>query len=184
MKYTAALALVVWLAVAGWLASMVIAKPAVLRLGNQAGETAAMAELRNGINRNHQVTESIASLREATPYTGPTRALVALPPPPAAAPADAGQGTAASRGYGNAGRTGGQAVADPMVPMVSLVLDTDGQRSAIVNGQYVRAGSRLANGARVRAIGPDWVRIDDPSGSAQTFQVRNVLAPERDGGMQ
>ena len=49
MKYTATFALVAWLLVTGWLASMVVAKPAVLRLGNQAEETAEMAELEETI---------------------------------------------------------------------------------------------------------------------------------------
>ncbi len=182
MKYTAALALVVWLAVAGWLASMVIAKPAVLRLGNQADETAAMAELRNGINRNRQVAESIALLRQATPFSGAGGAVVALPSAAPALPATTAP--AAGRGYSAMGRGGSQAPAmEPGVPMVTMVLEADGRRTAIVDGQHVRAGSRLASGARVRAIGPDWVRIDDLSGTVQTYQVRNALAPERDGGM-
>lgn len=184
MKYTAALALAVWLAVAGWLASMVIAKPAVLRLGNQADETAAMAELRNGINRNRQVTESVSSLRQAIPYTGPAQTLIALPATAPATPAVDAANSPGQRGYGTSGRGGASAPADLTTPMVTLVLNTDGHRSAIVNGEHVRAGSRLASGARVRAIGPDWVRIDDPSGTAQTYQVRNALAPQRDGGMQ
>jgi hypothetical protein len=174
MKYTAAFALVAWLLVTGWLASMVIAKPAVLRLGNQAEETAAMAELRNAINRNHQASAALVTLSDNQLPIVDTGNVVALPV--AAVPATNAQGMATS-GYGNAG-----AGADAMPHAVSLVLVGNGRRVAVIDGQYVQIGSRLADGTRVRAIGPDWVRLTDPAGNPQTYRVLNPLQPTQAGG--
>lgn len=170
MKYTASIALLAWLLVAGWMASMVIAKPAVLRIGNQADETTAMAELRNGIARNRLMMESIAELRGATPYFGPSE-LVALPASQSS-PAD---GTRPGGGWTAAS-------SEPVMHAVSVVLVADGRRSAIVNGQHVRTGSRLANGARISGIGADWVRIDDPATGEQTYRVRDPLRQQGEGG--
>jgi len=178
MKYTAAFALVAWLLVAGWLASMVIAKPAVLRMGNQAEETAAMAELRNAINRNRQAAAALATLRDSQFPVVDTGNVVALPV--AAAPATNAQGMATS-GYGNTGAEAG-AGADAMPHAVSLVLVGNGRRVAVIDGQYVQIGSRLADGTRVRAIGPDWVRLTDPAGNPQTYRVLNPLQPTQAGG--
>ena len=175
MKYTAAFALVAWLLVAGWLASMVIAKPAVLRMGNQAEETAAMAELRNAINRNRQAVAALATLRDSQFPVVDTGNVVALPVA-AAAPASGPRG--ATAGYGNGGTEAGADVAHA----ISLVLVSNGRRVAVIDGQYVQIGSRLADGTRVRAIGQDWVRLADPAGNQQTYRVLNPLQPAQAGG--
>jgi hypothetical protein len=170
MKFTAAFALLAWLAVVGWLASMVIAKPAVLRRGNQAEDTAAMADLRNSITRNRQVMESMAALHGAAApaYAGPAE-VIALP---VAAPAAVD---------GSSSGMTGDATTGTVAHAVSLVLIANGRRTAIVDGQSVRAGSRLDGGARVAAIGQDWVRIVDPAGNRQTYRVRDPLEPEMAG---
>jgi hypothetical protein len=168
MKFTAAFALVVWLLVAGWLASMVIAKPAVLRLGNQAEDTAAMAELRNGIARNRQAIASMDALRATAPAYAGTAQVIALPVA-ARIPAADGQRS------GTADATG------PVTHAVSLVLTANGRRTAVVNGRSVRPGSSLDGGARVAAIGQDWVRIVDQAGNPQTYRVRDPLEPEMAG---
>ncbi len=169
MKYTAAFALVAWLLVAGWLASMVIAKPAVLRMGNQAEETAAMAELRNAINRNRQAAAALATLRDSQFPVVDTGNVVALPV--AAGALAAGSSTA-----GNGDAEAGPAHA------ISLVLVSNGRRVAVIDGQYVQIGSRLADGTRVRAIGQDWVRLADQAGNQQTYRVLNPLQPAQAGG--
>lgn len=179
MKYTAAFALVAWLLVAGWLASMVIAKPAVLRMGNQAEETAAMAELRNAINHNRNVADALATLRVSQFPIVDTRNVVALPV--AAAAAAAGAQSASPGGYGN-GSGNTEAGAGTQAHAISLVLVSTGRRVAVIDGQYVQIGSRLADGTRVRAIGPDWVRLTDPAGNPQTYRVLNPLQPTQAGG--
>ncbi|KRG88302.1 hypothetical protein ABB34_00415 [Stenotrophomonas daejeonensis] len=161
MKYTAAFALVAWLLVAGWLASMVIAKPAVLRMGNQAEETAAMAELRNAINRNRQAVAALATLRDSQFPVVDTGNVVALPVA-AASPAEGGRPGA---------HTTGTRGSDPAIHAVSMVLVTNGKRSAIIDGQHVRTGTRLGDGSRVGTIGPDWVRIQGADGESATHSV-------------
>src|SRR5690606_28823143 len=120
--------------VTGWLATMVIAKPAILHLGNNAEETPAMAELRAAVQRNQQAREQTASLRRAV-FADGGRPLLALP----TANADSGSGA------WQATRTpGGDYTGEPAALDVSMVLVADGRRLAIIDGQPVRAGSRLA----------------------------------------
>ena len=151
MKYVAILALALWLAVTGWLASMVIAKPAVLRNNQDADDTAIMAELRSGIDRNTRMREAIIRLatNDSFPGTGP---MVAV-----AAPTTTD------------GKTPAEEVVPP--PSVSLVLSSIHGRTAFVNGEQVRAGQRLPSGGRVRSIGENWVRIDDPVHGDQIYRV-------------
>lgn len=173
-KYVAAFALLAWLLVAAWLSSMVIAKPAVLRVGNQADESAEMLELRNRITRNRQTLEALASLRGNQVHL-----VNALPVAvPAAAPM-----VATSPGHAPAGMHGatGESAGEHAV---SVVLVTNGRRSAVVDGQHVGVGSRLGNGSRVVSIGTDWVRIVDASREARTYHVPNPLAPGQAGSPQ
>ena len=174
MKYTAAIALAVWLAVTGWLATMVIAKPAILHLGHDAEETAAMAELRAAIDRNHRAQQRAATLRRV-PFVDGGRPLLALP----AAPAAAGAGTWQAAQAQAAGYVGVPAPLD-----VSLVLDTDGRRTAIVDGQRVRVGSRLSDGSRVRAIGTGRVRIQRPDGEVVDRAVQSPYLTKASGVSQ
>lgn len=158
-KYIAMTALTVWLGVSGWLASMVIVKPAVLFIGNNAEESPEAAQLRASINRNRQVLELASRLRPAT-FMTTHEELIALPSAaePAAAPVD-----------------GSGADTFAAAPAVSMVLVTDGRSSAVVNGQPVRAGSRLDDGSRVLAIGRDWVRVRGVDGETSVLKVRNPV---------
>lgn len=151
MKYFAAVALMLWLGVTGWLASMVIVKPAVLRVDPAADETEVMLQTRNAITRNKQIQQSLidADQRPLQSGAGPVIAVS----DPDARPNDT--------------------VAEelPPTPTVSMVLTASGQRSAVVNGEHVRIGQRLSSGARIRAIGTDWVHVDDPVHGRQTLVV-------------
>lgn len=171
MKYTAAIALAIWLAVTGWLATMVIAKPAILHLGNEADETPAMAELRAAVERNRRAREQTPVLRR-TVFTDDGRPLVALP-------TLAGSGSAYAGGGAGIGLNadGADAPLD-----VSMVLDTDGRRMAIIDGTRVRVGSRLADGSRVRAIASGRVRIVRPDGEVVDRHVESPFLPSQAGG--
>ncbi|WP_282276511.1 hypothetical protein [Stenotrophomonas sp. PS02297] len=169
MKFTAAFALAVWLVVTGWLATMVIVKPAVLHLGNDADETAEMAQLRGAIEHNRQMQERVALLRQSA-YTDGNQPLLALP---SALPAATAGGAAAPHGTAGTSGTGG----DPSTHTVSVVLVANGQRSAIIDGRHVRAGTRLADGSRVAAIGADWVRIESSDGARAVHAVPSPYQP-------
>lgn len=175
-KFIAAAALASWLAVTGWLATMVVAKPAVLHLGTDAEETMEMAGLRSAIERNRGVQARIGAL-QPTGLPGTRTPLVAVAPPrlaPAALP-----GMPTSAGYGDVhGGLDAAATAAPALD-VTLVMSTDGRRSAIVDGQHVRVGSRLDDGTRVRAIDAGGVRLQRPDGERVDRRVR---APYTAGG--
>jgi hypothetical protein len=170
MKFTAAFALVAWMLVAGWLASMVIAKPAALRLGNQVEDTAAMADLRNAIARNRKAMEGMGTLRGLAPAYQSQEPLVALPATDPAAIAGATASEIAA---------GSQPPAPE--PQLSMVLDAGGRRVALFHGEQVRPGSRLANGDRVRAIGPDWISVSGPDGKRTIHHVRSQFEPPTGG---
>lgn len=163
IKFIAAIALAVWLAVTGWLATMVVVKPAVLQLGNDADETAAMVELRTAIKRNKQMQAQVELLRRSAPI-GNGQPLLALPL--ATPPAIEGGPSSATAGTEAAAHS------------VSLVLIADGRHSAVIDGQRVQRGSRLADGARVVAIGPDWVRISNAAGEHTTLPVPSPFKAE------
>ncbi|MTI75351.1 MAG: hypothetical protein FH747_17125 [Stenotrophomonas sp.] len=171
MKYTAAFALAAWLLVAGWLASMVVAKPAVLRMGNQAEDSAAMAELRDAMTRNRKAAEGLNALRAVTAID--QAPLVALPAT-TTGPAGVAGATASEIAAGT----------EPAVqqPQLSMVLDNGGRRVAVFNGEQVRPGSRLANGDRVRKIGLDWISISGTDGSHTVHRVRSQFEPLTGGG--
>ena len=166
-KYTAATALLVWLLVTGWLATLVIAKPAVLRQSPTQEDTARMAELRAAIANNQSSQQLLASLA-STGTQGSIGPVVALP-----ALASVANATAGDAGLASASVQAGDDQVVP-APRLSAVIQTDGQRSAIIDGQVVRIGSRLSDGSRVRAIGHDWVRAQYAAGSSYVLRVRSI----------
>ncbi|MCL7715157.1 hypothetical protein [Stenotrophomonas mori] len=167
MKFTAAFALAIWLAVTAWLATMVIVKPAVLHLGNNAEETAAMAQLRGAIGHNHQLQARLAELRRPDAL-GDGQPLLALPSTPASGATGPGLRV--------------DSTAAPAAHSVSIVLDTGGRRSAVIDGHHVRAGTRLGDGARVAAIGADWVRIENSDGTRKVHTVASPFHPAAASG--
>lgn len=160
-KYTAASALLAWLLVTAWLATLVIAKPAVLRQQMQQEDSARMAELRTGIGNNQRSLALMAGLVDVAGSSAGTLPL-AMPAAPAAESLPA-----------QASDAGDSSTAPPQL---SLVLLANGQRSAVIDGQVVRVGSRLHDGSRVRAIGPDWVRVQWAGGASHTHRLQSPLA--------
>ncbi|MGE8234002.1 MAG: hypothetical protein ACN6OR_11475 [Stenotrophomonas sp.] len=168
-KYIAMTALLCWLAVSGWLASMVVAKPAVLFIGNNAEESAEAARLRASLQRNKLVLETAATLRPQPRFEGSQ--LIAVPDSPAA-----GSAGPASNGVADADTLS-------LVPAsLSLVVTADGRSTAIINGMPVRQGARLDDGTRVLAIGSNWARVRSPAGEVSTLRVRHIgQSPEAAG---
>lgn len=159
-KHYALAALVAWLLVTGWMASMVVAKPAVMRVRAQAEDTPEILQLRQQLARNQRDMTLLARFDDLPYASDDGQPLVALAPPPAP--------VASAGNVGNAGEL-------PPDYEVSLVVSHQGRRRALVNGQYLAPGGRLENGARVLAIGPDWVRVDDPSEGVRLLRVQNPL---------
>ncbi len=163
-KYIAMTALLCWLAVSGWLASMVVAKPAVLFMGNNSEESPEAARLRASIQRNKLVLATAGKLRPQPRFEGAQ--LVAVPE--RAAP-----GSPAS---GDNGMAGADTLPTTLASL-SLVVTADGRSTAIINGMPVRQGSRLDDGTRVLAIGSNWARVRGPAGDVSTLRVRHIGQP-------
>ncbi|MBS7456793.1 hypothetical protein [Coralloluteibacterium stylophorae] len=148
-KFAAAIAVAVWLAVVAWTGTMVVAKPAVLRLNESADETSAMAELRNATARNARAQAALGGMRSLG--------------------ADAGSGPVIALAPERRTDADGQPL-DPAAPQgdfvhrLELIVAAGSGRHAVVDGNDVTVGSRLPGGARVVAIGLDSVRIEDASG--------------------
>lgn len=159
-KYIAMVALAGWIGVTSWLASMVIVKPAVYFQGSNVDESAEAAQLRAAVQRNKAVLETARKLR-APASTVTTTDLIALPRQPVNATV----------------LEGGVVQLDepshaPAAPTrLSLIIRAEGVASAIVDGERVRVGSRLAGGSRVSAIGDTWLRLRHVDGSTQTLAL-------------
>ena len=149
LKYAAAIALLVWLGVTAWMATMVVAKPAIMRSGASTAELPTMAQLREGIARNQRALQSLQALGEGT-LAGTMDPLIALSPSGVVDPFTGDVGTVDSLDGVIAGEH-----------VVSLVLSHGKRRRAVIDGRLVGPGARLGDGSRVRAIGVDWVAIED-----------------------
>lgn len=161
LKYSASLALALWLGVVAWVSAMIVAKPSVQRAYADGDDSAAIAQLQLDINRNRQMLAALDALRtDAATADG-----LAVAPAPAALP---GAGTIAT--------------GEPGLPAqghrVSMILSTERGRRAVVDGQLARPGTRLADGSRVRAITADRVLLEDPAGQRLTLRMP---APFSDG---
>jgi hypothetical protein len=148
-KYYALLALALWLGVATWVGAMILAKPRVQARFDDEDASAQLAQLQAGVARNAQMLGVLEHLETQPVASG--RALLAVEPAPAA-----GQALADGRFDGPAPR------------QLTLLLSTDGRRRALIDGQWVAPGARLADGSRVRAIGRDRVLLETAAGETVT----------------
>ncbi|NZA25425.1 hypothetical protein H0E84_03440 [Luteimonas sp. SJ-92] len=170
LKYAAAISLLAWLGVVAWMATMVIAKPAVMRTRAGTTEPPVMNELRNGVARNQRAEQALAGLQAGVPAAG--EGAIALSPRGRLDPET-----------GDALRIdAADAAALTADHVVSLIVSSGARRRALIDGRYVGPGARLDGGARVRAIGFDWVAIDDERNGRRILRVRSpYLAPGEEG---
>lgn len=162
-KQFAAIALAAWLAVVGWVGSMILAKPQAFPAGFNDADESVAAQIQLEIQQAEQIRAALATLEAPEPSVA-TAPIIALTP---AAPSPG----AATEG-GVAGVAGGAGGA-PAERVVSFILSGDGLASrAMINGVLVGAGARLDDGAVVRRIGPRSVVIRDAEGVTHTLAVR------------
>lgn len=149
LKYSALLALALWLAVGVWVGAMILAKPRVQSRFDDEDGSAQLAQLQMGVERNRQMLGVLDRLEGQPLANG--QALLAVEPTPAA------------------GQSAGDGSLDGPPPrQLSLLLSTGGRRRALIDGQWVGAGARLADGSRVRAIGSDRVLLETAAGETLT----------------
>lgn len=169
LKHSALLALALWLGVAVWVGAMILAKPRVQSRFDDEDASAQMAQLQANVQRNRQMLGVLEQLENPPANTG--AALLAVEPLPAAGQ-DLGEGT----------------FTGPAPRQLTLLLSTDGKRRALIDGQWVGPGARLADGSRVRAIGRDRVLLDAASGETVTvlmpapFSTQATAQPAKAGG--
>lgn len=161
LKYSASLALTLWLGVVAWVSAMIVAKPSVTRAYADGDDSATIAQLQLDISHNRQLLASLDALAAhgssaAGPAVAPGSATMA-----SVDPATGGTGPAAAP------------------HTLSLILSSDRGRRALVDGQWASIGNRLADGSQVRAIGAAHVLLEDPTG--QRIELR-MPTPFGDAG--
>lgn len=159
LKYSASLALALWLCVVAWVSAMIVAKPSVANNFANGDESGQIAQLQRSLNHNNAMLAALDALDSAP---SDTRLGPVVAPDPAPLPG-----------------SNGEVVAGNGVPVgnrLSLIISTERSRRAILDGQVVRPGTRLDNGARVSSIGQDWLRIEDAAGQISTLQLPQPFA--------
>ncbi|HAI58824.1 MAG TPA: hypothetical protein DCM32_02980 [Xanthomonadaceae bacterium] len=165
-KHYAALALLAWLAVVGWVGSMVAGKPRAFVGGFGDADAVVAGQIQLEIQRVEQVRTALQALAAAAPPPAQAAGVVAEPPPMPGTEDGAGPGTALA------------AVSRPGDRVVSLILSGASIATrAIVDGRMVGPGTRLDDGAIVRSIGPRSVRIEEADGTQRTLALRTPGDP-------
>ena len=167
LKYSASLALALWLCLVAWGSAMIVAKPSVSRAYADEEGSTAIAQLQLNIDQNRKALDALDALALA-----PAAAIASSPAvtPSSAAPA----GPEADEGV----------PAEPVIVshQLTLILSTDQGRRAIVDGQLVQAGARLADGSRVRVIDRDHVSLDTSAGERLTLRLPAPFASQAAAG--
>lgn len=154
LKYSASLALALWLCVVAWVSAMIVAKPTVQRNYVDDDGSAAIAQLQNNINNNRRVLAKLEELRAVDGLRGQGLAVASAPAEASGASPDSGRSGAPVSGH-----------------RLSMIVSTGKGRRALVDGQLAAPGTRLADGSLLRAIGDDYVRIEDRNGQTRTVRM-------------
>lgn len=166
MKYAAIVAVAIWLAVVVWIGVLVMHADPVARLVVPPPMAPDTTELQADTQRVREALANIEPLRQAqlvAPSAQPVLiATSAVGSDPALA---AGAAVAASDA------AGAEPAAVPPERKVSLIYHGPGFRRAVIDGVYVRPGSRLADGLRVVDIASDAVVLRDRQGHRRVIKV-------------
>lgn len=165
MKYAAIVAAAVWLAVVLWIGGLVLRTDPVVRFVVPPTAAADTVALQTDTARVRQALAAIEPLRRA--QMSASSALPVL-----IATVATGSVVAPALATSDATRADGVELAPER--KVSLVYYAPGFRRAVIDGVYVRPGSRLPGGARVVDIFSDAVVLRDAQG-------RRVIKVARDG---
>jgi hypothetical protein len=149
LKYSASLAIALWLCVVAWVGAMIASKPRVGAGYDDGDSSASIAQLQQDLRRNQVALAALDTLagNRGTGLSGPLVAPAPQPPPGA-----------------DGSVIGDPNLVAPAPHRLSMILWTDGHRRAVIDGETVRVGTRLADGSRVRAIGRDRVQLENQAG--------------------
>jgi len=168
-KQFAAIALAAWLAVVAWVGSMILAKPQAFSGNPSDTDGAAAAQIEQQIQRADRTRTALATLDSPERSVAGAQ-IVALAP------------TAAPAQNGGVDGTG---VGEPGERVVSFIISGDSVASrALIDGRLVGRGARLGDGAIVRRIDSQSVRIEDANGVTQTLLLRLPNDPLKNSGVK
>ena len=134
-KYSAALALLLWLGVVAWVSAMIVAKPSVRRAFGDDSDSAQIAQLQLELGKNRGLLAMLDQLLSGgiEADAGPL-----LATPKAGAMASTDNPEASSE------------LEAPVVHSLSLIVTSDRGRRAQVDGQWASLGQRLVGVVGVR----------------------------------
>lgn len=155
LKYSAAVALLLWLGVVAWVSAMIVAKPSVRRAFGNDSDSAQIAQLQVELGKNRNLLAMLDKLLAGTTDVDAA---------PVIATPTAGATT-------NLDPDGNSADVAPVVHVLSLILTSDKGRRAQVDGQWASLGQRLEDGSRLRQIGAAHVVLEDPAGQRITLRM-------------
>lgn len=165
-KQFAALSLVAWLAVVGWVGSMILAKPQAFSAGFAEADGALAAQIQLEIQQADALAVALGAI-QTSPRRADEPSIIALPPTPEEAGLVTGTGS-----------TAGTAADETATRVVSLIISGAGMVSrAMIDGVLVETGARLGDGAVVRRIEPRTVLIRDTEGVTHTLALRTPGEP-------
>lgn len=161
-KQYAALALLAWLGVVGWVGSMILAKPQAFAGSMAQADATVAAQIELEIQRVQRTRDALTAM-QPTGLSVAATDVIALPP----------ETTTLEDGSVVSANPSAPLDAPPPPRVVSFIISGAGMRSrAMIDGVLVSPGERLADGAIVRRIDARSVRIEDSEGKQHTIALR------------
>lgn len=162
-RHYALSALAAWLLLGGWAAYNYATQPSVRLYATRAPAAAVPPALLRDIEATGKLAASLQSMAQADATGAAPARNVAL-------------ATDAQPGLPRVGAAPGRAGASESARVVTMIMAGGrGARLAIVDGEYVREGQRLADGTRVARIDMAAVTLEDAIGLQRTYPLRHAF---------
>lgn len=162
-RHYALSALAAWLLLGGWAAYNYATQPSVRLYAMRAPAAAVPPALLRDIEATGKLAASLQSMAQADAAGAAPARNVAL-------------ATDAQPGLPRTGAAPGRAGASESARVVTMIMAGGrGARLAIVDGEYVREGQRLADGTRVARIDMAAVTLEDAIGLQRTYPLRHAF---------
>ncbi|KCV34414.1 hypothetical protein L535_0791 [Bordetella bronchiseptica SBL-F6116] len=162
-RHYALSALAAWLLLGGWAAYNYATQPSVRLYAMRAPAAAVPPALLRDIEAADKLAATLQSMAQADAAGAAPARNVAL-------------ATDAQPGLPRAGAAPGRAGSGESARVVTMIMAGGrGARLAIVDGEYVREGQRLADGTRVTRIDMAAVTLEDAIGLQRTYPLRHAF---------
>lgn len=162
-RHYALSALAAWLLLGGWAAYNYATQPSVRLYAMRAPAAAVPPALLRDIEATDKLAASLQSMARADAAGAAPARNMAL-------------ATDAQPGLPRTGAAPGRAGASESARVVTMIMAGGrGARLAIVDGEYVHEGQRLADGTRVARIDMAAVTLEDAIGLQRTYPLRHAF---------